>query len=108
MPVFEYEVVDQRGTLGRGSAEAEDQGDLVQQLRGQGQLVLSVRRAPDGTRITNGGRFGLATLREAFSQAMEDAIARGDEALADRGAALMASRSAQEQEVMCGWSPVGR
>ncbi len=45
---------------------------------------------------------------EAFSQAMEDAIARGDEALADRGAALMASRSTQEQEVMCGWSPVGR
>jgi hypothetical protein len=45
---------------------------------------------------------------EAFSRAMEDAIGRGDEALADRGAALMASRSAQEQEVMCGWSPVGR
>jgi type IV pilus assembly protein PilC len=70
MPVYEYEVVDQRGTLGRGSAEAEDQGDLVQQLRGQGQLVLSVRRAADGARITKGGSLGLATLREAVSQAI--------------------------------------
>jgi type IV pilus assembly protein PilC len=71
MPVFEYEVVDQRGTLGRGSAEAEDQGDLIQQLRGQGQLVLSVRRAPAGSaRAAGGGRFGLAALTDAWVQAI--------------------------------------
>ena len=70
MPVFEYEVVDQRGTLGRGSAEAEDQGDLIQQLRGQGQLVLSVRRAAGSARPAGGGRFGLAALGDAWVQAI--------------------------------------
>lgn len=45
---------------------------------------------------------------EAFSRAMEEAIAGGDEKVAERGAALMSRRSAREQEVMCGWSPVGR
>jgi len=45
---------------------------------------------------------------EAFSRAMEDAVAEGDEERTRRGAALMAHRVEREQEVMCGWSPVGR
>ena len=45
---------------------------------------------------------------EAFSRAMEEAIAAGDEERTRRGAALMAHRVEREQEVMCGWSPVGR
>jgi hypothetical protein len=45
---------------------------------------------------------------ESFSRAMEDAVAAGDEERTQRGAALMARRIEREQEVMCGWSPVGR
>ncbi len=45
---------------------------------------------------------------EAFSRAMEEAVAAGDEERIERGAALMAHRVEREQEVMCGWSPVGR
>jgi hypothetical protein len=45
---------------------------------------------------------------EAFSRAMEEAVAAGDEERTERGAALMAHRVEREQEVMCGWSPVGR
>jgi hypothetical protein len=45
---------------------------------------------------------------ESFSRAMEDAVAAGDEERVQRGAALMAHRVEREQEVMCGWSPVGR
>jgi hypothetical protein len=45
---------------------------------------------------------------EAFSRAMEEAVAAGDEERIGRGAALMAHRVEREQEVMCGWSPVGR
>ncbi len=45
---------------------------------------------------------------EAFSRAMEDAVAAGDEERTRRGAEVMAHRVEREQEVMCGWSPVGR
>jgi hypothetical protein len=45
---------------------------------------------------------------EAFARAMEAAVAAGDEQRTQRGAALMAHRVEREQEVMCGWSPVGR
>jgi hypothetical protein len=45
---------------------------------------------------------------EAFSRAMETAVAGGDDELTARGRALLAERVAREQEVMCGWSPVGR
>lgn len=45
---------------------------------------------------------------EAFSRAMEDAVAGGDGERTQRGAAVLAERVAVEQEVMCGWSPVGR
>jgi hypothetical protein len=51
-------------------------------------------------------RYGRAS--EAFSRAMEAAVAAGDEERTERGAALMAHRVEREQEVMCGWSPVGR
>ena len=45
---------------------------------------------------------------EAFSRAMEEAVATDDDQRTRRGAALMAQRAEREQEVMCGWSPVGR
>jgi hypothetical protein len=45
---------------------------------------------------------------EAFSRAMEQAVAAGDEERTRLGAALLAHRVDREQEVMCGWSPVGR
>ena len=45
---------------------------------------------------------------EAFARAMEDAVAGGDGERTQRGAAVLAERVAREQEVMCGWSPVGR
>jgi hypothetical protein len=45
---------------------------------------------------------------DAFSLSMEEAVAAGDEERTRRGAALMAHRVEREQEVMCGWSPVGR
>jgi hypothetical protein len=45
---------------------------------------------------------------EAFSRAMEAAVAAGDDALTRRAAALMDHRVERETEVMSGWSPVGR
>jgi len=51
-------------------------------------------------------RYGRAS--EAFSAALEAAVASGDEASATEGRALLARRVAHEQEIMCGWSPVGR
>ncbi|PYN50278.1 MAG: hypothetical protein DMD94_27175, partial [Candidatus Rokuibacteriota bacterium] len=45
MPVFEYEIVDQSGTVGRGRQQAEDSAELVQRLRDSGQLVVSLRAA---------------------------------------------------------------
>jgi len=45
MPVFEYEVVDRSGAIGRGKQQAEDPAELMQRLRDRGQLVVSVRAA---------------------------------------------------------------
>jgi len=45
MPVFEYEVVDRTGAIGRGRQQAEDQAELMQRLQDRGQLVVSVRAA---------------------------------------------------------------
>jgi hypothetical protein len=45
---------------------------------------------------------------EVFSLAMEEAVASGDAERTQRGAELMAHRVEREQEIMCGWSPVGR
>ena len=45
---------------------------------------------------------------EAFARALEAAVASGDVALARRGTEVLARRVEREQEVMCGWSPVGR
>jgi hypothetical protein len=45
---------------------------------------------------------------EAFSRALEAAVADGDEARTARGTSLLARRVDHETEVMCGWSPVGR
>src|SRR5437016_3192442 len=45
MPVFEYEVVDRSGAIGRGRQQAEDQAELMQRLRDRGQLVVSLRAA---------------------------------------------------------------
>ena len=45
---------------------------------------------------------------EAFARALEAAVASGDVALARRGTEVLARRVVREQEVLCGWSPVGR
>ena len=45
MPVFEYEVVDRSGAIGRGRQQAEDPTELMQRLRERGQLVVSLRAA---------------------------------------------------------------
>ena len=44
----------------------------------------------------------------AFAAALETAVASGDDERTRRGRALLERRVEQEQEVMCGWSPVGR
>ena len=73
MPVFEYEVVDRSGAIGRGRQQAEDPAELMQRFRDRGQLVVSLRAA-DGPRAAPlrqvlqrafrrlGGRVRLATL----------------------------------------------
>ena len=45
---------------------------------------------------------------EAFAEAMDAAMAAGDEARTRAGTSLLTRRVEREQEVMCGWSPVGR
>jgi len=45
---------------------------------------------------------------DAFSKALEEAVAAGDADREKRGRGLLARRIAHEQEIMCGWSPVGR
>src|SRR5437867_2392950 len=73
MPVFEYEVVDSAGTIGRGRQQAEDSAELLQQFRDRGQLVVSLRAtdAPSAAPLRDvlkrsfggvGGRVRLATL----------------------------------------------
>ena len=45
---------------------------------------------------------------EAFSRALEAAVAAGDADRVHRGTELLARRAKTEEEIMCGWSPVGR
>jgi hypothetical protein len=45
---------------------------------------------------------------DVFSNMLESAVAAGDTELVRRGTALLAHRAEHEQEIMCGWSPVGR
>jgi hypothetical protein len=45
---------------------------------------------------------------EAFSRALEEAVAAGDVGRVRRGTELLARRAETEGEIMCGWSPVGR
>jgi hypothetical protein len=45
---------------------------------------------------------------EAFSRALEEAVAAGDAERVRRGTELLARRAKTEEEIMCGWSPVGR
>jgi hypothetical protein len=50
--------------------------------------------------------YGAAS--EAFSAAMESAVAAGDDDRIRRGAELMDRRVGHEEELMAGWTPVGR
>ena len=61
MPVFEYEVVDSAGAIGRGRQQAEDSAELLQQFRNRGQLVVSLRAA-DAPRA--------APLRQVFQRSV--------------------------------------
>jgi len=67
MPVFEYEVVDSAGTIGRGRQQAEDSAELLQQFRNRGQLVVSLRAA-DAPRA--------APLRQVLQQSFRRARGR--------------------------------
>jgi hypothetical protein len=44
----------------------------------------------------------------AFAAALETAVASGDDERTRQGRDLLTRRVETEQEVMCGWSPVGR
>ena len=55
MPVFEYEIADNRGSTSRGRAEADTQADLILRFREQGRLVLAVRPAGVGARAQADG-----------------------------------------------------
>lgn len=70
MAVFEYEVVDQRGALGRGRAEAQDQQELVQRFHDRGQLVVAIRAAGDGATATATG-LGFRPLGDAVRRSVE-------------------------------------
>jgi len=48
------------------------------------------------------------TASEAFSGALENAVAAADDERTRQGTSLLARRVDKEQEIMCGWSPVGR
>ena len=58
------------------------------------------------TSTTSSSATGCAS--EAFSRAMEAAVAAGDRALEVRGAAVLERRCEHETVAMAGWSPVGR
>lgn len=73
MPVFEYEVVDRAGGVGRGRQQAETQEELIQQFRDRGQLVVALRPSDGAPRSSVGdvvkrrirnlrGRVKLSTL----------------------------------------------
>src|SRR5437899_3556343 len=67
MPVFEYEVVDSAGTIGRGRKQAEDSAELLQQFRDRGHLVVALRAA-DALRA--------APLRQVLQQSFRRARGR--------------------------------
>jgi type IV pilus assembly protein PilC len=70
MAVFEYEVVDQKGTMGRGRAEADDQSDLVQRFRERGQLVLSIRPAGGSVSVGMPTAASFKPLGDALRQSL--------------------------------------
>ena len=45
MPLFEFEVADRTGTVGRGRTEADNPEELIRRFRGRDQVVLSLRPA---------------------------------------------------------------
>src|SRR3989475_795455 len=67
MPIFEYEIVDSAGAIGRGRQQAEDSAELLQQFRNRGQLVVSLRAA-DAPRA--------APLRQVLQQSFRRARGR--------------------------------
>src|SRR5438034_10949317 len=67
MPIFEYEIVDSAGAIGRGRQQAEDSAELLQQFRNRGQLVVSLRAA-DALRA--------APLRQVLQQSFRRARGR--------------------------------
>ena len=64
--LFEYEVADRTGTLSRGRAEAQNQGDLILRLREQGGTVLAIRPASGAAALLGGVSAG--PILEAFRQ----------------------------------------
>ena len=72
--------------------------------------VSSIKRLGFFTRLLDQTsaveRYRLAS--EAFSVALETAVADDDATRVAQGAAVLDRRRAYETEIMSGWSPVGR
>ena len=63
-------------------------------------------RRPEPAPLGRGG--ALPPVQRGVLAALEEAVAAGDEERTRQGRSLLARRMEKEQEVMCGWSPVGR
>ena len=95
--------------------------DEIEELQAYARDVLASRpdasglqAALDGAGAAGAGlhlddvveRYRVAS--EAFSVALETAVAADDEARVAQGAAVLDRRRVHETEIMSGWSPVGR
>ena len=96
-----------RNTAVRAAHEIAWMNDEIDQLARYAGTSGAVTEANDSWHLDDVvERYSRAS--EAFSRALEAAMASGDDELTRRGTALLARRVEREQEVMCGWSPVGR
>ena len=97
-----------RNTAKRAANEIAWMTDEINELASfVGAAGQSVADADDSLHLDDVvERYSRAS--EAFARALETAVASGDDALTRRGRAVLARRLEREQEVMCGWSPVGR
>ena len=97
-----------RNTAKRAANEIAWMTDEIKELAGFAEVAgQSVADADDSLHLDAVvERYSRAS--EAFASALETAVASGDDALTSLGRAVLARRLEREQEVMCGWSPVGR
>ena len=97
-----------RNTAKRAANEIAWMTDEIKELAGFVRAAGQSVDDADGSLLLDDVVERYSRTSEAFARALEAAIASGDDALASRGRAVLARRLEREQEVMCGWSPVGR